>query len=406
MFSTPIYFLRDPNLIKQVTIKDFDHFEDHLGIVDSKIDKLWGNILFSLQGDKWRQMRATLSPAFTGSKLRQTFELLIECIDGIMDHTKKSTKNGERISIDMNDFFTRYTTDVMASWAFGMKINSFADRENEFYVNGKKTMNLSSFGSILNILLFFRFPSITRFFKIRLSNRSIHRLFKTTIFDMMKIRKENNIHRPDMINIMMKICDGTLKHQKDEKLHEKDSFTSVEESEVDKVTMNCTWNSDEIVGQCFIFFAAGFVASSSLLTFISYELTANPDIQQNLYEEIIETKEKLCGKRITYDALLKMKYLDQVICEGLRKWPPFTQLDRVCTKDYVYNGSDKFQFICKKGCRIAFSVYGLHHDPKYFPNPEKFDPERFSDENKKNILPGTYIPFGSGPRYCLGKTFF
>lgn len=70
--------------------------------------------------------------------------------------------------------------------------------------------------------------------------------------------------------------------------------------------------------QCFLFFFAGFDTTSNMLTFLTYELCVNPDIQQKLYEEIIDTNENLDGKRIDYDTLQKMKYMDQVVSEGLR----------------------------------------------------------------------------------------
>lgn len=147
----------------------------------------------------------------------------------------------------------------------------------------------------------------------------------------------------------------------------------------------------------------GFDTSSTALTFAAYELTRNPDIQQKLYEEIVETHEKLDGKRLTYDVLQKMKYMDQVVCETLRIWPPAVQVDRVCTKDYHYDDGNELKFDVEKGKALIIPIYGIQMDPKYFPEPDKFEPERFSDENKDSIVPGTYMPFGIGPRNCIGK---
>lgn len=83
--------------------------------------------------------------------------------------------------------------------------------------------------------------------------------------------------------------------------------------------------------------------------FASSELVANQDIQQKLYQEIAETHERLGGKQITYDALQKMKYLDQVICETLWKCPPIVQTNRECVKDYIYNDGDMLN-LWKKMC--------------------------------------------------------
>lgn len=116
-------------------------------------------------------------------------------------------------------------------------------------------------------------------------------------------------------------------------------------------------------------------------------------MQQKLFEEITEVESRLNGKKITYDQLQKMKYLDMVISESLRKWPPIALTDRLCVKDYMYE-EDGVKFKIKKGMMLVVPSISLHYDEKYFPKSGVFDPERFNDENKRNIIPGTYLPFG------------
>jgi cytochrome P450 family 9 len=94
-----------------------------------------------------------------------------------------------------------------------------------------------------------------------------------------------------------------------------------------------------------------------------------------------------------------------VISESLRKWPPVPATDRGCTKDFALVLEDGKTINMKKGDLVWFPIYSLHHDPEFFPNPEKFDPYRFSDENKNSIKTCTYLPFGSGPRVCIGSRF-
>lgn len=402
-FRTPQYIIRDTETYKQITIKDFEHFEDHYAFVDERSDKLWGNSLFFMRTEKWRNMRATLSPAFTGSKMRLMFDLVVECVDDVVKHFLKMANNGETNNIEMKDFFTRYTNDVIATCAFGLKINSFAEPENDFYLNGKKLADFTSFKTMMKLLVIDKLPAVARALDISFVDGPVAKVFKDTILDTIDMRKKNSIHRPDMINMLMQVREGTLEHQANEKEKEKEGFATVEESDVGKKFVNRSWNDDEIVAQCFLFFAAGFESSATLLTFASYELATNPDIQQKLYEEISEVNQQLEGKRITYDALQKLKYLDQVICEVLRKWPPSVMTDRVCSKDYTYDNGDKLKFKIDKGTSLLLPIYSLHHDPNFFPEPNKFNPERFSEVNKGSIVPGTYIPFGNGPRNCIGK---
>lgn len=181
-----------------------------------------------------------------------------------------------------------------------------------------------------------------------------------------------------------------------------EGYATVEESHVGKSTHSRIWTDNELISQCFFFFFAAFDNVSSILAFLSYELTVNQDIQRRLYEEIAVTESTLNGQPITYEALQKMAYLDMVVSEALRKYPTATLTDRYANKDYVFDDEEGLRFVIEKGKTIWIPMLALHHDPKYFPEPERFDPERFSEDNRSKIVPGTYLPFGAGPRSCIG----
>jgi cytochrome P450 family 6 len=105
---------------------------------------------------------------------------------------------------------------------------------------------------------------------------------------------------------------------------------------------------------------------------------------------------------LSYDALKDMKYLHMVINETFRKHPPVPILNRVCTKKYTIPGSD---ITMNVGEKLLIPTYAFHYDPKYYPNPEVFDPERFTEENIASRVRGTFLPFGDGPRICIGMRF-
>lgn len=90
------------------------------------------------------------------------------------------------------------------------------------------------------------------------------------------------------------------------------------------------------------------------------------------------------------------------LSEILRKYPFGPFLNRHCDEDYLV---EETGLIIEKGVSVVVPIWGLHHDPKYFPNPDEFDPERFNDENKLDIVPCSYLPFGEGPRNCIGNIF-
>ena len=101
--------------------------------------------------------------------------------------------------------------------------------------------------------------------------------------------------------------------------------------------------------------------------------------------------------------VMSLPYLDMVVSETLRKYPPLGFLDRVCLADYKVPNSD---LVIEKNTPVYISVIGNHYNPEYFPNPEKFDPLRFTEEAKNSRPSYIYFPFGEGPRICIGQSNF
>jgi len=125
------------------------------------------------------------------------------------------------------------------------------------------------------------------------------------------------------------------------------------------------------------------------MSFFCYELALNQDIQDRLRSEIEEIVERYNGE-VTYDGIKEMKYLDMVFNETLRIYPVVDTHVRKCTKDFKIPNSD---LVIPAGAAVLIPAIGLHHDEKYFENPDVFDPNRFSDENIKKLVPHTFIPF-------------
>lgn len=129
-----------------------------------------------------------------------------------------------------------------------------------------------------------------------------------------------------------------------------------------------------------------------------------PDIQSRLREEIRQTL-LASGGELTFDAINGMEYLNMVFLETTRLYPILPFLDRQCTADEGYSLEPFAPFTIPKGMPVIVPAYALHRDPQHFPDPERFDPERFSAANRANIPPYTYMPFGLGPHSCIGERF-
>lgn len=401
-FTLPTLILKDPDLIKQICIRDFDHFVDHRSFVTEESDPLFGKNLFSLKGQRWRTMRPILSPSFTSSKMKVMFMLMSECAESLSGYFLK--KEQEILDVDMEDIFTRFANDVIATTAFGIKTDSLEDQTNEFYVMGRAVLNFGSLRQRIKFFGYFFVPKLYSYFKIGLFDKHLVSFFTQLIEENIKMRREKGIVRSDMINLLMEAQNGI---QKKEEVDD-NGFASIDEndlSSIEKPALKELTNLD-IAAQAMIFFFAGFDSVSSVMSFMAYELAVNIVIQNRLRKEIEDTLEE-CEGIITYEALLKMKYMDMVVSETLRKWPSAIAIDRVCTKPYTIEptSSDEKPVHLEQGTVIWLPIYAIHRDPAIYPEPERFDPERFSAENRGYINPYSYIPFGVGPRNCIGNRF-
>ncbi|KAF2903665.1 hypothetical protein ILUMI_02506 [Ignelater luminosus] len=396
-FLKPALVIKDIELIKQICIKDFDKFSDHYDFLPEESDPFWKRGLFAMEGKEWHDMRTVLSPAFTSSKMKGMFHLMTECAQKVVDHFE--SQKLDVITLDMRDALTRLTNDVIASCAFGFKCNSFTHQNNEFYVMGNEAFDFSGikglklFGSSIS-------PALMKVFKITMFSEPVINFFRRIVKETIEYREKTGLIRPDMIHLLREAQKGRLSNDME---NSEDNYTGTFKTDGDK---KAVITDDDIVCQAAIFFFGGYDTVGSLLCNLVYELAINPDAQDKLIEEVDETL-TACNGKITYEALMKMKFLDMVISETLRLWSPAIFLNRKCVKPFtiepILPGEKSLHL--ESGFECMIPVFAIHRDPQYFPNPNKFDPERFSDENKKNIQPFTYLPFGIGPRFCIGNRF-
>lgn len=172
--------IRDLELVKSITIKNFDAFQDHLFFGDEIQDPFFGTNLFVLRGDKWRDIRTLLSPAYTASKMKAMFPLIVECAVNFSEYLTNVPSN-KRV-MEIKDIFTRYTNDVIATCAFGINVDSMRNPDNDFYVYGKKATDLGVI-SLIKILMYQHVPSLVRLFNL-------------------KVIEGKKITRPDIIQLL------------------------------------------------------------------------------------------------------------------------------------------------------------------------------------------------------------
>jgi len=193
IFFNPVIILRDPELIKEIMVKDFEHFTDHRSVVDENIEPLFGKNIFSLRGDRWREMRNTLSPSFTASKMKFMFDLVSKCsrdfINYLIDHPELCN------AIETKEAFRRYTNDVIATAAFGISVNSMKDQDNEFYIRGKEATTFSS-GLLRTIqfIIITASPRLAKSMGLTFFPKATHKFFKKIVAETIKTREEKKYH--------------------------------------------------------------------------------------------------------------------------------------------------------------------------------------------------------------------
>ncbi|KAH8359312.1 hypothetical protein KR093_005731, partial [Drosophila rubida] len=381
----PALLVRDAQLAHDMLVKDFASFHDRGIYVDEVHDPISASI-FAQEGSKWKTTRTKLTPSFTSGKLKGMFPIAESCADKLLDYLNKQLPDSSAGEVDMKLLMSCYAIDIVASTIFGVEVDSFTDPNNEFRTVSKEVF-APTMKNIIRGTTAFLYPGLEGIFiRLGLPLSGTERMRKL-VHRTIAYREENNIVRHDLLQLLLQLRNTG-------KVNNDDSVWSAESAAESLKTMS----KDNIAAQLFLFFVAGYETSASTASFTLYELMQNPDVLVRVREDINQALERHDGK-LTYDCIQDMKYLELCIMETTRKYPGLPILNRICTQDYPLSDS---KLVVKKGTPIVISLLGLHRDEEYFPQPLSYQPERFA-EGTKNYTPAAYMPFGEGPRHCIGN---
>ncbi|XP_050439571.1 probable cytochrome P450 6a14 [Adelges cooleyi] len=373
---TPTLMLRDPDLITKVLIKDFSHFTDHGIPVDIDATPL-SNHLFAMNGQKWKIMRNKMSPVFTSSKLKNMQDQIKECSDQLMKNLEMNLIQSD--VLEVRDIMGDYSTDVIGTCAFGLQLNAIVDKDSPFRKAGKAVFTVS-LRSVVKDLATFISPSFRKLLKIADVPPEATDFFESSFNQTMDYRTKNNIVRNDLVQCLMQARQDLI---------------------INKLEPSVNYRETDIAANAFLMFVAGFETVSTTMSYCLYELALKKHIQDRVRNEILTAKSKHNGE-FSNEFLTELSYLEMVISETLRMYPPLSIIIREASESYKVPGED---LVIEKGTKIAIPAYSLHMDPMYYPDPITFNPERFTPEEKSKRPSGVYMPFGEGPRICLGKRF-
>ncbi|XP_053601411.1 cytochrome P450 6B5-like [Plodia interpunctella] len=370
-FLTPTLLVNDETNIQNVLQTDFNSF-NHRGFEINEGDHLADNLVF-MKGNRWKLVRQSMTPVFTSAKLKKMFYIMDKSGKDFVSYVKD---NPEILKNQPYETVSTFCCAAIGAAVFGIVSESVF--ESPFLDIARRALK-PSVRNALKLAIVNLSPWLSNILNIKLFS-DYESFFIGAMKRLIRQREKESGQKHDFADICVSLQkNGTLK----------DSETGLELEPTDEL----------LSGQAFFFFIAGVDPSAAAIYACLLQLGRHPEHLEKVHKEIDMAFDKLNGQ-LTFESVMEMEHLEKVLCESLRLLPPIGSLVRQCIKDTVLPiGNIKIE----KGTKVFVSVYDLHNDPKYYPNPEIFDPERFASEAARNGH--MYMPFGKGNRQCIGIRF-
>lgn len=446
----PQLVVGDPELIRQIGLTKFDVFHDRPYIFTMRKSK---NLIAS-KGEHWSSSRKALNPTFNSIKLNAFAGIinnhcntLVQRLDRYVTNQEvkyqQKDKNGNsngsngnvtnnQQPIDMLKLFQDLTMDVIGSTNFDAEFKlqehdlcGCADNENNNHQNEQDnakeedndnphtalldackfifgdTAGPMGGGGMLQIFVAVVVPFLAPLYKLTYpllqtdGTRKLWRSIKTLDSTMANILNQKKTASKD---------DNFSNGSSPKDVQVANFIDLIRKARNPETGIGL--DDQEVRDQLNLFVLAGYETTANTLTFTSYLLAQNPHVEQKLVEEIDRLAPKSgSGQELAFKDLADFTYLNNVINEALRLYPPGAMLSRYAEKDVSLQGSNGKEYHIRKGTSIVIPVYSIHRDEDYWENPSEFDPDRFSPEHSEKRPKWAHLPFGIGPRNCIGQRF-
>ncbi|XP_045775345.1 cytochrome P450 6B6-like [Maniola jurtina] len=381
--NRPELVLRDPELARRVLVADFASFYPRGLTTQGRAPEPLLRNLFFADGDLWRLLRQRMTPTFTSGKLRAMFPLIVERAERLQARALAAAAAGREL--DARDLMARYTTDFIGACGFGLDSDSLGDDDSAFRRLGAKIFQLGA-KEMFVVMLRDMFPLL--FANLSALGR-VEADFFRLVDEVLRRRDHRPSGRHDFVDSLLECKQrGTMEVE------------SIERRRADGSPERASLEMDDtiVAAQVFVFFAAGFETSSSATSMTLHELAHHPRVQRKAQAEVDAVLARH-GGRLSYDAVKEMTYLEWTLKEGMRVFPSLGFLIRECARRYTFEG---LGLTIDPGVRVVVPLQALHNDPQYFERPHEFRPERHDPARLDPAHKHVYMPFGDGPRACIG----
>lgn len=347
-----VYFLNHPDLIEAVLVRNYHNFlKDH---VIRKSRWFFGDGLLTNEGDSWLRQRRLSQPAFHRERIASHAKIMTD----YASQAVSTWRHGE--VRDLHQEMMQLTLQIVVRALFNVE----ADEAGKI----SSAMNVLMRNSTgVRLLL----PPVARYLPTpaMIGFRRAVRQLDTTVHDIIARRRAGENDSGDLLSMLMQARDKDGSRMTDKQLR------------------------DEVM----TFLLAGHETTALTLSWAGYLLGQNSEVEHRLHEEL----DCVLGERLpNFSDLPKLPYTERVIKEVMRLYPPAWSVARTVIKDFEIAG-----YRIPAGANVVMSQWIMHRDPRYFPDPEKFDPNRWLPERARDLPRFAYFPFGGGPRQCIGASF-
>jgi len=352
---------QDPEVINHILQKNHKNYIKSKIVTDT-LSKYAGKGILTTNGDYWLKQRRLIQPGFHKKKIENLLSDMHTVITDMMDDIEVKIGEGNH-EFDVLDEMTKMTLRIVSKALFSTDIT-----EDQINILKEGVQSLQD-----------------------ITLKEVQNPFLSGWRKLSGLQKRSEDH----LKQIYEMISGYISERRKDPSPPSDLMTMLLDARYEGTDLGM--NDQQILDEILIIFVAGFETTTNALTFCLYLLSQHPKVLTTLQDEI--SKVQLDTNTSMRD-VMGMSYTSQVISEAMRLYPPAWFMDREAIDD-EYIGDEKIS----AGEIIALYTFGLHRSPKFWKDPDSFIPERFSKENKSQISPNTFIPFGKGPRLCIGSQF-
>lgn len=354
--NIPVLIVREPELIKEIQVKQFNNFRNNLVGVDADRDPFSAAHPFFAKDDLWKKHHDRFAKGMSSKKLKIMFEAM-QRVSLNFEKTLELTES----EVNLKKLCLAFTSEIVCNAGFGIEYDqTYAKMSGKIF----EYTWINEFRHLFNFFI----PKLAKILQLNFETEEMRGYFSA-----IAKRIVENERGDDFVRMTME-------------------------------TLGEVNNLEVATSLVSAFYIDASATAANIISMTLFRLSKHSDIQEKVRDEIRETLDKHNGE-LSYELLKELIYMQQVINETMRLHPILDVHGKVCTETATLCGSDGQTCTLQPGNIVMLPVLGLHTDERYWNDPENFDPDRFFDERQDKLIRYAYLPFGEGPRQCLGMRF-